>query len=266
METPVVADGEYGMPHSRMVLNRGAIKALIDDINTSSSSNSDGRPPRLSPDDDVELAPNASTVPGGRSSSSTSDGRPPSMPLEGDGAATSDPITVPGGPGLPEDRRWDPASFLNASEDEIRDKSKSDGVSKALVCVQACWFCAQCASRIAQGLPITLLELNTLGHSVCALLIYLIWWHKPADVEQPTTWTIRSMKERALWAIFAVNMSVREVLPPSNNLADIRIYSRRSPVRPSFPYRVRLDSSESPPASQALSVFIVPPIVRGRSD
>ena len=49
----------------------------------------------------------------------------------------------------------------------------------------ATWFCIQCLCRLFQGLPISLLELNTFGHAACALLIYALWWHKPHDVSEP---------------------------------------------------------------------------------
>ncbi|KAL8940610.1 MAG: hypothetical protein Q9216_002723 [Gyalolechia sp. 2 TL-2023] len=58
------------------------------------------------------------------------------------------------------------------SEDEIWDKTA--------------WFCAQCIARIAQGMPVSLLELNTFAHAVCALLVYILWWNKPLDVQEPT--------------------------------------------------------------------------------
>jgi hypothetical protein len=51
--------------------------------------------------------------------------------------------------------------------------------------VQTCWFIAQTAGRIATRLPISLLEVNTLLHAVCCLLIYLAWWHKPLGIEEP---------------------------------------------------------------------------------
>ncbi len=40
---------------------------------------------------------------------------------------------------------------------------------------------------VAQRIPISLLELNTFGHAICALLIYLLWWEKPFEVDIPTT-------------------------------------------------------------------------------
>jgi len=72
------------------------------------------------------------------------------------------------------------------SKEEISDKSKANGLAKTVVCVQAFWFCVQCITRLSQGLPITLLELNTFVHALCALLIYWLWWHKPLDVAEPT--------------------------------------------------------------------------------
>ena len=80
----------------------------------------------------------------------------------------------------------------------ILDKSKASGLTKALVCFQAAWFITQCIARLAEGLPITLLELNTLAHTVCALLVYTMWWNKPLDVEQPT-----AIKGPAMYAVCA---------------------------------------------------------------
>ena len=40
------------------------------------------------------------------------------------------------------------------SEQEIKAKSKANGVTKALVCVQAVWFIAQCLTRrMSHGIP-----------------------------------------------------------------------------------------------------------------
>ena len=72
------------------------------------------------------------------------------------------------------------------SEDEIKDKSKSDGVAKALACLQASWMVLQVIGRVGYRLPVTLLEINTIGHVICAFAIYLLWWHKPRFIKQPT--------------------------------------------------------------------------------
>ena len=69
---------------------------------------------------------------------------------------------------------------------EILDKSKSDGLAKALACLQAGWMVAQVIARLHYGLPITLLEVNTLGHVFCAFVIYVLWWNKPKYIKEPT--------------------------------------------------------------------------------
>ena len=72
------------------------------------------------------------------------------------------------------------------SEEEIWDKSKANAFAKAIVCVKATWFCTQCIARIAQQMPISLSELRTVAHAVCALLVYILWSSKPLDVQEPT--------------------------------------------------------------------------------
>lgn len=70
-------------------------------------------------------------------------------------------------------------------EDELKDKSKGNSLTKLLACVQAAWFCASCLARVAQRLPLSLLELNTFAHAFCTVIVYAIWWKKPLDVERP---------------------------------------------------------------------------------
>lgn len=82
--------------------------------------------------------------------------------------------------------KLNPGAIPNISESELRDKSKENGLAKVLVLIQASWFCVQCIFRLAQGLSIGLLELNTFAHATCTLLIYFLWWDKPSDVEEPT--------------------------------------------------------------------------------
>ncbi|KAK4694739.1 hypothetical protein P7C71_g2896, partial [Lecanoromycetidae sp. Uapishka_2] len=80
----------------------------------------------------------------------------------------------------------EPNALPDISAEDINDKSKADGLKKFLVCIQALWFCASCITRLANRLPISLLELNAMAHAACALLIYAMWWQKPLDVDEPT--------------------------------------------------------------------------------
>jgi len=68
---------------------------------------------------------------------------------------------------------------------QINDKSKANWLAKSLVCIQATWMLVQCTARKIAGLPITLLELNTVMHVICALLMYCLWLYKPLDVSVP---------------------------------------------------------------------------------
>ena len=49
-------------------------------------------------------------------------------------------------------------------EAEITDKSKANDVAKALVLLQASWMLIQTLARLVAGLPVTLLEVNTIAH------------------------------------------------------------------------------------------------------
>ncbi|KDR77194.1 hypothetical protein GALMADRAFT_139208 [Galerina marginata CBS 339.88] len=70
----------------------------------------------------------------------------------------------------------------SVAEEEIRDRSKGDGLSKVVVIGQTSWFIAQCIARQAQGLVLTKLELVTAAFAVLNGIIYFLWWNKPLDV------------------------------------------------------------------------------------
>lgn len=74
-------------------------------------------------------------------------------------------------------------------QEDIVDKSKSDGIAKSVACLQAGWMIVQILGRVALNLPVTLLEINTLGHILCDFIIYVLWWHKPQTILEPTKLT-----------------------------------------------------------------------------
>ncbi|KAK2778880.1 hypothetical protein FQN53_001616 [Emmonsiellopsis sp. PD_33] len=78
-------------------------------------------------------------------------------------------------------------SLPEINKKSILDRSKADNVAKVLVCLQAAYMIAQCVGRVVARLPVTLLEVNTLGHVACALIMYTFWLQKPQDVQVPTT-------------------------------------------------------------------------------
>jgi len=93
------------------------------------------------------------------------------------------------------------------SVESIKDKSKADKLAKALVIVQASWLILQCVMRWIAQLPVTPLELNTLAHGICALMVYYLWWEKPLDVQSPTLVTAEG--RHALTALAWVCSGVR---------------------------------------------------------
>jgi len=68
---------------------------------------------------------------------------------------------------------------------QISGRSKSDGLSKAMVLIQTSWFVAQCIGRHVKGLYITPAELSTLAFAALNGLMYFLWWHKPLDCRIP---------------------------------------------------------------------------------
>jgi hypothetical protein len=75
--------------------------------------------------------------------------------------------------------------FPCITENEIRDRSKGDMLSKGLVVIQTGWFILQCIARWIEHLPLTELELVTLAFAALNLMTYGLWWNKPLNVQCP---------------------------------------------------------------------------------
>ncbi|EPS97485.1 hypothetical protein FOMPIDRAFT_1079194, partial [Fomitopsis schrenkii] len=60
--------------------------------------------------------------------------------------------------------------------------SKANGLAKALLVWQVLWFCIIAVARLAQYFPLSLFEVMTFAHRICALMASLFWWRKPNDV------------------------------------------------------------------------------------
>ena len=77
------------------------------------------------------------------------------------------------------------SSFTVPTEAEIQDKGKSDWLAKSLVLLQTSWFVMQCIARAIEHLPVTHLEIVTLAYAAMNFVIYIFWWNKPLNVNQP---------------------------------------------------------------------------------
>src|SRR5260221_3286204 len=71
------------------------------------------------------------------------------------------------------------------SEEDIKDRSKGDILSKLIVILQTTWFILQCIARGQQKLTLTELELVTLALASLNAITYVFWWHKPLGVQVP---------------------------------------------------------------------------------
>ncbi|KAI5819153.1 hypothetical protein BZA77DRAFT_242443, partial [Pyronema omphalodes] len=74
--------------------------------------------------------------------------------------------------------------IYNYPMEEILDKSKANGLEKLFAMVQTGWILLQCFGRSMEGIHITNLELNTVVHVLLAIVMYGIWWEKPADINK----------------------------------------------------------------------------------
>jgi hypothetical protein len=120
---------------------------------------------------------------------------------------------------------------LNISKKDLQDKSKANGLAKALVCLQASWFCVQCLVRVGQALPVTLLEINTFAHSICALLVYILWWDKPLDVEQPTYLPVQGIHAVSRWSeIERYNYTTRFIDKIPDLISDLKNKIHITPI------------------------------------
>lgn len=105
----------------------------------------------------------------------------------------------------------------HVSKSSIKDKSKANAFAKIFTCTQGSWLIVQCISRLCYKLPNTLLEINTVGHVLCALAIYCFWFSKPLDIDEPTV--ISGQTLPSLCALMWMNSSISStgiIRPPES--------------------------------------------------
>lgn len=108
-----------------------------------------------------------------------------------------------------------PDLIPDISAEHIQDKSKANQFAKALVCIQATYFCFNFITRLCLGLAVTLLEINTFAHAACALFIYLIWWDKPLDIDLPVLIPVENHETASICAAMYLGSKVGQIHPAS---------------------------------------------------
>jgi len=79
----------------------------------------------------------------------------------------------------------DPEFEIQVAEDDVKDKSKGDALSKLIFVLQTSWFIVHCIARRVQGLSFTQLELTTLALASMNGITIVLWWDKPLGAEAP---------------------------------------------------------------------------------
>ena len=77
------------------------------------------------------------------------------------------------------------SSFTVPTEEEIKDRGKSDWLAKSLALLQTSWFVMQSIARAIEHLPVTHLEIVTLAYAAMNFVIYVFWWNTPLNVNRP---------------------------------------------------------------------------------
>ena len=77
------------------------------------------------------------------------------------------------------------SSFTIPTEEEVKDRGKSDWLAKSFVLLQTSWFVVQCIARGIEHLPVTHFEIVTLAYAAMNFVVYIFWWNKPLNVNRP---------------------------------------------------------------------------------
>ncbi|KAK7022811.1 hypothetical protein VNI00_016938 [Paramarasmius palmivorus] len=75
--------------------------------------------------------------------------------------------------------------YITLTEEEIKDRSHADVITKSIAVIQTIWFIAQVIARAVEGLAITELEIVTVGFAILNFGTYYLWWNKPLRVRHP---------------------------------------------------------------------------------
>ena len=79
-------------------------------------------------------------------------------------------------------------------EHEIKERSTSDALAKAILIVQLSWFMIQVAARFTNRLVVTLVELDTVCMVLLTFPLVFFWWGKPYCPRYPHIFYTRNAK------------------------------------------------------------------------
>ncbi|KAI1192805.1 hypothetical protein F5X97DRAFT_339722 [Nemania serpens] len=80
---------------------------------------------------------------------------------------------------------WQRIKIPRLSEDDLKDKSKTDYFTKAIAALQISQLMLSLIFRHVQHLAFSQLETLTLAFAICGILTYICSWYKPQNVQRP---------------------------------------------------------------------------------
>lgn len=135
---------------------------------------------------------------------------------------------------------------------QIADRSKSGLLGAALLFFQIISFCVTCIARRSQHLPMSLLEVTTLAHSLCVLAAYALWWRKPFNISEPTL--IAGDKARELCALLFMCTA-------TSNDAPFRLFGYTCSAEMCFMNTITYSDGRAPPEGEHLAFSSVVPFM-----
>lgn len=105
------------------------------------------------------------------------------------------------------------------SDADIADRSKSDALAKCLAVVQVVYFCTNCIVRVVKQMPLSPLEIGTLGFAFCSIISYGFLFNKPRSIK--TAVVVEA-------SVFDLNRGVRDALEDERSERSSERLSRAS--------------------------------------
>ncbi|KAI1820387.1 hypothetical protein F4861DRAFT_69781 [Xylaria intraflava] len=144
---------------------------------------------------------------------------------------------------------WQDIEVPKLSEDDLKDKSKTDYFAKTLAVLQIAQLLLSLISRKVRGLASSQLEALTLAFAVCGVLTYCYSWHKPQGVKRPIQVFLRrsdgsnrqldsAIQQRTFDSLWQV---LTDSEPKRNNQAPKRIPNDNIPITKTYEIPFTLD-------------------------
>ncbi|KAL4876905.1 hypothetical protein BJY04DRAFT_231187 [Aspergillus karnatakaensis] len=102
---------------------------------------------------------------------------------------------------------WEYHREWGLSVEQIRDKNKTDSITKLITLFQVLWFVATCIMRAANTLPLSQLESMTLSYIPLFAITYYFWWEKPKDILSPSIVALPNMTSEQMQVFESMALS-----------------------------------------------------------